>query len=139
MLRNKWSEGYPIREARYGHQCALLQDQIVIVGGMKENYGLNTLEIWKPIKGWAESHTLFGMKKAISYHGMLLHNQNLLIFGGRINKDENDDLYEIKLFQREETSSSANILPYRIKKGSDGPVVFKIPYGYLRNCKGMIS
>ena len=139
MLGNKWSKGYPIKEARYGHQCALLEDLIVIVGGMKENYGLNKLEIWKPIKGWSESHNSIGIKKAISNHGMLLHNQKLLIFGGRINGVQNDNLYEIELFQREITSSSANKSSCRIKNGSDGPVVFKIPYGYLRSCQGRMS
>ena len=64
----------------------------MIVGGKYDNGGLNSLEIWKPNTGMIES---CGMSVAIQYHAMIHHNRKLYIFGGKINTNENDDMYLI--------------------------------------------
>ena len=142
MKSKKWSKGTPIKKERYGHQCALVEDMIMIVGGKYENGGLNSVEIWKPNTGMIES---CGMSVAIQYHAMIHRNRKLYIFGGKINTNENDDMYLIDFT----TNGSCNQdntrdiryanRTYQMKYAGHNPVVFNLPYGYLERCKGMSS
>ena len=140
MKSKKWSKGTPIKKKRYGHQCALVDDKIVIVGGRYENGGLNSVEIWKPNTGTIES---CGMGLAIQYHAMIHFNQNLYIFGGKINTNENEDMYMID-FATIGTCNGHKTRAiryakrtYQMKYAGHNPAVFILPYGYLERCKGM--
>ena len=112
----------------------------MIVGGRFENGGLNSVEIWKPNTGTIES---CGMGKAIQYHATIHHNQKLYIFGGKINTNENEDMYVIDFAANGACNQPktreiryAN-RTYQMKYAGHNPVVFNLPYGYLERCKGM--
>ena len=142
MKSKKWSKGTPIKKKRYGHQCALVDDKIVIVGGRFENGGLNSVEIWKPNTGTIE---LCGMRVAIQYHAMIHYKQKLYIFGGKVNTNENDAMYLIDFAtngtctQHETRAIRYAERTYQMKYAGYNPVVFNLPYGYLEKCKGMSS
>ena len=139
LQSNKWFNGPSILKARYGQQCALIDDKIAIVGGRFENHGINKLEFLKLEEGWSESkdNKLYGNGMALSYNGMLLQNQQLLLFGGRSNKDENKNLIQIDLDIKKQFLPAVK-LAYQIKHGGDNPIVLKIPYGYLNKCQGKL-
>ena len=73
---------------------------------------------------------------ALSYNGMLLQNQQLLLFGGRSNKDENKDLIQIDLDIKKDILQAVINLSYQINYVGDNPIVLRIPYGYLNKCQG---
>ena len=114
----------------------------MIVGGRYENGGLNNVEIWKPNTGTIES---CGLGVAIQYHAMIHSNQKLYIFGGKINTNENDDMYLIDFA----TNGTCNqhrtrriryaTRTYQMKYAGHNPVVINLPYGYLERCKGKSS
>ena len=136
LQSNKWFNGPSILMARYGQQCALIDDKIAIVGGRFENHGINKLEFLKLEKGWSESkdNRLHGNGMALSYNGILLQNQQLLLFGGRSYKDENKDLIRIDLDIKKDKKAIG--LKHQIKYVGDNPIVLQIPYGYLSKCQG---
>ena len=104
---------------------------------MFTNYGINKLEIWKLEEGWSVSqeNKLHGNGMALSHHGMLHQNQKLFLIGGRSNKDENKNLTEID-FDVSKKFLPAVKLAYQFERAGDNPIVIRIPYGYLRECKG---
>ena len=78
--------------------------------------GSNKLEFLKLEEGWSESkdNKLHGNGMALSYNGMLLQNQQLLLFGGRSNKDENKNLIQIDLDIKKQFLPAVK-LAYQIK------------------------
>ena len=74
---------------------------------------------------------------ALSYNGMLLQNQKLLLFGGRSNKDENKNLIQIDLDIKNQSLLAVK-LAYQINHSGDNPIVLRIPYGYLNKCQGRL-
>ena len=93
------------------------------------------IELWNEEDGWTKHQ--FDLSFTIYGHQMLQHRGHTLIIGGNEDETSSNKIYKLDL----ETSSKKNFLTkmtgdMKLGEARGNHVAFKIPYGYLTNCKG---
>ena len=136
---NNWTKSdLKLKSPRFGHQCARLNNTVVIIGGYKDkDYAdyANTLELWR--NGKFES---INTQIWIPQLNLETWRDSLLFIGPTINRNLRPKVFQEELpfeepFHLPSKSPSSKTYPLKVLR--KGGVSLKLPYGFLTSCQGI--